>query len=165
MSDFPEASDWWKASDERWYAPPPSTDGTPPATASTPAEARSADREAAEKKTGRLLLGLALVFVLIVAFSMSSSGGGSDDDPAPAPTGPTMAGAEDVCTQAVKDQLKAPAGANVEVQGQSVSGSRYTLTGVVDSENSFGANVRANWACTATHVSGASWRTNATVDG
>ncbi len=162
MSDFPEASDWWKATDGRWYAPPSSADGTPPATVPTPAEARSADREVAEKKAGRgCLLGLALVFVLIVAVSMSS-GGGSDD---PAPTGPTMAGAEDVCIQAVKDRLKAPAGASVEVQGQSGSGSSYTLTGVVDSENSFGANVRANWACTATHVSGSSWRTNATVAG
>ena len=51
------------------------------------------------------------------------------------------------CRDAVKDQLKAPSTA--EFSGESVTwqGSRATVTGSVDAENSFGAQVRTDWTC------------------
>lgn len=60
-------------------------------------------------------------------------------------------GAYQSCERAVETQLKAPATAdfsgytNSEVAGPSES--VYTVHGYVDSENSFGANVRSDWEC------------------
>ncbi len=55
-------------------------------------------------------------------------------------------GAESTCEDWVKDQLKAPATA--DFNDTSVSGSGpWTVTGTVDAENGFGANLRVAWTC------------------
>lgn len=162
MSDFPEGADWWKARNGLWYPPPATDNGDPPEVDLSPA---AVARRAAEAQSGQkmpagclvALLAVGALFVIMVISSIGGDGGPSGSD------GPTLAGAEDVCRQAVKDKLKAPATADIEVQGHSGSGSVYRLTGVVDSENGFGAKLRSSWACTATHVSGTSWRATALV--
>ncbi|GAA1913099.1 hypothetical protein J2S63_003223 [Marmoricola bigeumensis] len=64
------------------------------------------------------------------------SGGGSGDS----------YGAESACKDWVEDQLKSPSTADfgdVEVSGSGP----WTVTGYVDAENGFGANIRADWTC------------------
>ena len=71
-----------------------------------------------------------------------------------------------VCTDFVKDRLKAPATASFPDYSEderhvTVIGSEegpYTVQSSVDSENSFGAKVRTDFTCTVTHVSGDRWR-------
>ena len=57
-------------------------------------------------------------------------------------------GAQGACEDWVKDQLKAPSTA--DFGGEDISGPEegpWTITGYVDAENGFGANIRADWTC------------------
>jgi hypothetical protein len=75
-------------------------------------------------------------------------------------------GAFSVCTQFVKDRLKAPTTASFrnyfeddgEVSVRVVSGDRYVVTSTVDSENGFGAMLRTGFVCTVTPTGGDQWR-------
>jgi hypothetical protein len=78
----------------------------------------------------------------------------------------SKAGAWQVCTQFVKDRLKAPATsdfAEYRDEGTSVTktGKTYTVLGYVDAENSFGANIRTDYTCKVRYKSG---RTYTLVD-
>lgn len=61
------------------------------------------------------------------------------------------------CEDAVKNRLKAPSTAKFDNENASGSGT-WTVSGTVDSENSFGAMLRANFQCTVI-VDGDSVRT------
>jgi hypothetical protein len=89
------------------------------------------------------------VLALVVGYFVFASG---DSD------GPSDAGAIDVCHQAVEEQLKAPGTADFGGETVTNVGDRYTVIGHVDAENGFGAQLRSEWACDATWVSGTEWR-------
>jgi hypothetical protein len=57
---------------------------------------------------------------------------------------------EDACRDWVEDKLKAPSTADFggeSVQSGPDADGFYTVTGYVDAENGFGAQIRANWTC------------------
>ena len=60
------------------------------------------------------------------------------------------------CTDYVRDRLKAPATADFPPYngGVSRSGDTYRVNGYVDSENSFGANLRTNFTCSVSYDDG-----------
>lgn len=78
--------------------------------------------------------------VFVVGFFVSMFDDSSSDSAG------TEYGAKSACQDWVEDQLKAPSTA--DFGGVNVSGvGPWTVTGYVDAENSFGANVRTAWAC------------------
>lgn len=114
----------------------------------------------------KVLLGL-LVVGVGVAFAMGafSSDGGSDGGTDEPDTEELEFAAFDVCTQFVTDRLKAPGTASFrnyfEDDGEVVVtsvGDTYTVVSSVDSENSFGANLRTDFACVVEHTGGESFR-------
>ena len=58
-----------------------------------------------------------------------------------------------VCQGAVRDRLKAPAGADFQSPRQSaivaLAAGRYQISSYVDAQNSFGAKLRTAYTCTA----------------
>ena len=75
-----------------------------------------------------------------------------------------LIGAEIVCEDAVRDQLKAPDTADFsDTEAEKAGGSKYVVRGAVDSENSFGAKLRAQWICDAEHIRGDRYRASATL--
>lgn len=97
-----------------------------------------------------------IVAVLVIGGLASMCGVGSDDGAG------DEYGAKDACQQWVKDQLKSPSSAdfsNVHVSGSGP----WTVEGDVDSENSFGAKLRAHWTCDVHVDSDDYYRGNATV--
>lgn len=53
------------------------------------------------------------------------------------------------CQEQVKERLKSPSTADFSDVEVSADGDLYTVSGVVDAENSFGAKTRSSWTCTA----------------
>lgn len=97
-----------------------------------------------DKKQRNPLLGclgvLGLFFVGIVSCGVLTTGDGADSPQV------QRKAAESACEDFVRDQLKSPSTA--EFTGTSSTGSGpWTVTGEVDSENSFGAMIRASWSC------------------
>lgn len=72
-------------------------------------------------------------------------------------------GAQSACEDWVKDQLKAPATADFGDEDVSGGGGSWTVTGVVDAENGFGANIRTSWTCDVRLDSDDYYRGNATL--
>lgn len=78
---------------------------------------------------------------------------------------PTQRHAKKTCEQAVRDQLVSPATAtfsdltmNHGPDSGGIHGTEYTLTGSVDSQNSFGAMLRSTFTCSVTKGDGsAGW--------
>ena len=72
---------------------------------------------------------------------------------------------KDTCKDWVKDKLKAPSTA--DFGGESVDGGPdadgyFTVSGYVDAENGFGANIRADWTCDIrVNASNDGWEGNA----
>jgi hypothetical protein len=72
--------------------------------------------------------------------------------------------AQQTCEGWVKDKLKAPATADFGGAAEVVTDDpsdpalepAFTITGVVDAQNGFGANVRSTWTCSI-HTSGTQW--------
>ena len=95
-------------------------------------------------------VGIIALFVII--FAVSASVGGDSDEP-------NSYEAIRYCEDKVETMLKAPASA--EFSSTSTAANPFTVTGTVDSENSFGAILRANFQCTVT-ISGDSF--TASVD-
>lgn len=67
-------------------------------------------------------------------------------------------GARDVCQQFVEKRLKSPGSADFSSESatENPDGS-WTVTGDVDSDNSFGASIRNSYRCTVRHTSGDNW--------
>lgn len=107
------------------------------------------------KQSGGGCLGLVLAVVLIGGLASTCGGGGSDVG------GGNAYGAQSACEDWVKDQLKAPSTADfsdVDISG----GDPWTITGTVDAENGFGAQIRATWTCDV-RLEGDYYRGSATV--
>jgi hypothetical protein len=76
------------------------------------------------------------------------------------------AGAFDVCTQFVEDRLTSPGSAQFpdffeddgEVTVTITRAGNYRITSQVDSENSFGALLRAYFDCTVRPLGGGEWQ-------
>lgn len=100
----------------------------------------------------------AVFLVLAVSCGVNlSNGGGSSRD-----TGGYDA--QVACKDAVKERLKAPATAKfTNVNHVSAGEEAWTVTGDVDSENSFGANLRTSWKCEI-HVDGNQWKYSVTTN-
>jgi len=111
-----------------------------------------------------------LVVAVVGFFAMTSDG---DDDSDDEPSGEEERdqedldfGAFDVCTQFVKERLKAPATASFrnyfeddgEVQVSGVGDGPYTVISSVDAENGFGANIRTGFVCEVRHTGDGNWR-------
>ncbi|PZF63343.1 hypothetical protein DEI81_08015 [Curtobacterium sp. MCBD17_013] len=81
------------------------------------------------------IVALAIILTVIGSFSHSSDDSVSDNS----------FEAKSACENQVKDHLKSPSTAKFN---DSVSGvGPFTVTGTVDSENSFGAMLRSNFEC------------------
>lgn len=79
-----------------------------------------------------------LVIVVILAISAAFGGGSSTAD--------DSVEAQIACENRIKDALKSPSTADFD---DDVSGTGpYTVSGTVDSENSFGAMLRSSFQCT-----------------
>ena len=116
------------------------------------------ENERATMDRGMRLGGVALVVFVAGAVVLSHLGGGNAQA-----EGPTDAGAIDICHQAVEEQLKAPATAEFGDKTAVHGNERYTVTGYVDADNSFGATLRLDWSCHATWTSGQWLDVDATV--
>jgi hypothetical protein len=79
------------------------------------------------------------------------SGSGSGDDSVDRFT------AEVMCERFVEDNLKSPSTAEFDSTG-SGAGKHWTVTGTVDSENSFGAMMRNDYSCELTYEGNDRWR-------
>ena len=93
-------------------------------------------------------LGIALLLALIVLVLVKSCG--SNDEAADVDYKST---AWTACKNSVTQQLKAPAPAEFPpITAASFAGTtdEYTVTAYVDAQNSYGAQLRTNWTCTAT---------------
>jgi len=108
-------------------------------------------------------LGCGGFIVALVVFAVAASCGGDNDKPRE----PDQYDAKAMCHDWVKERLKAPSTA--KFNNENVSGSAYggfTITGAVDSENSFGGTVRSSWTCTLKLTAdGKQWQGGTTVDG
>lgn len=92
---------------------------------------------------------------------LSSVAGGSDSDTDDAEAYVTIA-----CREWVKERLKAPSTADFpRDESVTASGGVYTVSGSVDSQNSFGATVRSSFTCRARHDSEASTLVSLEVNG
>lgn len=95
---------------------------------------------------------LMITAVLASASLLTACGSGDDD-------GGGEYGARDVCQQFVEDRLKSPGSADFssEEATENSDGS-WTVTGDVDSDNSFGASIRNSYTCKVRHTTGERWK-------
>jgi hypothetical protein len=112
------------------------------------------------------VLGVLVLFAVVIGGCISLFG--DDDATDPDSSENLEFGAFDVCTEFVKDRLKAPSTAKfrnyfeddgeVVVTGSGDVGP-YTVRSTVDAENSFGASLRMPFTCVVTHTPGtSSWQ-------
>lgn len=113
--------------------------------------------EQAAKVGRRIGIGVLLAVLAIGAWALTA-------DPDSDEYEPTTADAQRMCQENVTDKLKAPASARFGGVDTSRDDDTWTVTGWVDAENGFGANLRSDWACEAVHVGDGEWRTKATLD-
>lgn len=106
-------------------------------------------------------LGLAVLVVLAVIVWSALTGGDGEDE------GDDLRhGAFDVCTQFVEDRLKAPGTAKFrnffqddgEVVVTGTGDGPYVVVSSVDSENSFGGELRTHFVCEVRHTGDEQWR-------
>lgn len=95
-----------------------------------------------------IVLGIVgVVSVILLLWSCVAGSASKPDEP------PTMSEvrfmAIDTCHEAVTNQLKAPATAKFTNDEAKLAEGGWTVTGSVDSENSFGALIRSSYTCTA----------------
>lgn len=97
-------------------------------------------------KKSRAGIVVAIVFALIVlAITIASLlGSGS-------PSAPGAGSASYYCEKAVGERLKAPDSASYNGTATNDNG-KWDVSGIVTSDNSFGASVRAAYSCTVTFV-------------
>lgn len=94
----------------------------------------------------KLLIALGGVVVMAAAGC-----GASEPTPEPEPTA-NAADAEKKCIEELTPMLKAPATASFIADKTIRNGQVFTLTGTVDSENSFGALIRTRYYCEAEFI-------------
>lgn len=103
------------------------------------------------------LLGVAIVVAIFAG--CTSIGTMMSDDSPQEKAGPTQYDAKYFCEQFVEDKLKAPSTAKFRNEIAGGSGSRWTVSGVVESQNSFGGMVQNAYHCSLTYAAtDDSWR-------
>lgn len=100
-----------------------------------------------------VLLLLGLVFWALEAVGLYTP----DEDRGRSTTDVGSFEAEYACNDFARDRLKSPSTAHFNEDTSSNVGNRWTVSGSVDSENSFGASLRSTFTCTMT-ISGDTWR-------
>lgn len=115
----------------------------------TPKAREEAEHEQRSQKT--FTLGCLGVVALIVVLSVLLSLGDDEVDPEV-----ERFDAERVCQDFVSERLKSPSSAEFDTTVTGI-GPEYTVTGTVDSQNSFGAMVRKEFSCTV-RGDGETWR-------
>lgn len=78
---------------------------------------------------------------------------------------PTSAQAAGICEDWVSEELKSPSTAEFSNERESSTGTdSWTITGLVDAQNSFGATIRAEWRCDVRwDTADEQWRGSATL--
>lgn len=90
---------------------------------------------------------LALLVTLALRLGRGDEGGGEGETPSIADLRFSVVSQ---CEKQIKGQLKAPATARFsEETTTGPSAGQWTVDGVVDAENSFGALIRSRWSCDA----------------
>lgn len=172
----PPAPGWWQAPDGGWH--PPSDPQPEPSVGDQLGKAAAGKPDltpegiaarGAKKSDNNAGVGCLVVIVIIgVLWALGSLFGGDDDGGGSgggSSSDDIEYGAFDVCTQFVKDRLRAPATASFrnyfEDDGEVVvtgGPTVFTVRSSVDSENGFGAKIRSNFVCEVRHTGGESFR-------
>lgn len=79
--------------------------------------------------------------IVLVSFMISAVGGDSSGD------APNEVGAQSVCEDVIKQNLKAPSTAELDHVGTVQQDNIFKVTTLVDAENSFGATMRSEYTC------------------
>lgn len=102
------------------------------------------------------VIGAGAIGVLLLAFAANGKGATP-----PPKAGPTTADAHLICQDFVSKRLKAPSTAKFadlyDVKAFKEAG-HFTVIGWVDSQNSFGAQIRTNYTCSVEPTTGDKWR-------
>lgn len=110
------------------------------------------------KKKGNPIVAAVGLLVLVALCGIGGfavfGGGAQPQDPVSDNRGIT---AEIMCEQFIERELKAPATAEYADPTTSKDGATYTVSGAVDSENSFGAKVRSQYNCIVTDAGDDKW--------
>jgi len=85
---------------------------------------------------------LGLLLVAVVGFQLARAG----EDPADRNDNQSVA--EVACENAVRANLKAPSTASFSSDATDAGHRKWTVSGFVDAENSFGAKIRTDYLCT-----------------
>lgn len=109
-------------------------------------------------KTGSGGLGCLGLVILVIGVAVSCSVLGSNDGP----SAPSSFEAELQCQDWLRDKLLAPSTAEFSQTTTSGGPTSWTVTGVVDAENGFGATLRSSWTCSI-RIDGDMWRGSATL--
>lgn len=99
---------------------------------------------------------LVLAFLCLIAFGLYVG----IPQPASAPGGGD-AGAIVACEKFVRVRLKSPASAEFPIgerKATDLGSNRYTVTGAVDADNSYGATIRNRYNCRVEFTGGENWR-------
>ena len=108
-------------------------------------------KEKIESKQLLIIMGF-LIFVLIVIFS-----GGDNTSTPPQERGITDSQAFITSQDYVKSVLKSPASADfplLDYTAYDLGDGKWSIVSYVDSQNSFGVQMRTNWVVTLTHTGG-----------
>jgi hypothetical protein len=90
--------------------------------------------------------------ILVGIFGAVAGSGGSEPD---------KYGAQEACENRVETLLKAPASADFSgVEATENGTNTWSVSGMVDAENSFGASMRNSFVCTAESDDGETWTTS-----
>lgn len=124
----------------------------------------AAEEPAAAQSNKNVGIGcLAIIVILFIIGAIGSlfenedsggSGGGGDSS---ADAGDEI-GAQVVCEDFVEDRLKSPSTADFSETEVTGVEPEFTVTGAVDSENSFGAAIRNTYSCTVMYTGNDNWR-------
>jgi hypothetical protein len=110
-------------------------------------------------KVGVTILAIVVAVVVVAALASTGTTSSSNTDPY---------GAYAVCQQQLEQQMKAPSTADWPALSDvhwAMTDQTFTASGYVDAENSFGAQIRATWTCTATHQTGDTYEVSAILSG
>jgi len=133
-----------------------------PSTGPMPSDPTPSKPSTPKVKTPWWAYATVLVFVLSVGLCVARTNSNHSE-----PTSDDkQADAKRACQEKfIADRLKAPATAKYSGVTVSGAGGSYTVAGAVDSQNAFGALVRASFTCSV-HLDGDQWvLVSATVDG
>ena len=117
------------------------------------------------KQTEFSPLGVGCAALLAIPFLFFLLSSDSDNDPessSPPKPAHSPSGAWRMCKVFVEKGLKAPATADFPWYSENyvtkLGGAKYRVESYVDAQNSFGAQLRTNFSCTAKWIGGSNWQ-------